>query len=558
MTLAFPSREFDDAVAGVCHGVATDGEMRALRALLLGHAEARDEYLLRVELHARLASEPDLFTQPGVEAADGDPHGLSFEVRRDAGVRPDAAPVRRRPLAWVVALAASLTLAVTGAGSLWWWRSSSRQGATSTAVAMLARAVDARWAGGAAPLRVGSALAPGWLRLESGLAQVVFYGGARVVLEGPAQLQLRSPAEAVCRAGRFLAEVPPPARGFRLRTAQLSVVDQGTSFGLEASGGRTEVHVFKGSVEVAAGTAAERALDAGRAAVVQGGAPARLMPANPEVFAALLDLQQRSLALDALRYDQWRVASARLNADPTLLVHFDFESLGESDATLPNTAAKRGPGPEGAIVGCQRAEGRWREKPALEFQTVNDRVRLAVPGEFESLTLAAWVRVKGLDRQFNSLFMCDGFAPGGIHWLIRNDGVLSLAVKGAGRAAFQILATPPVLTIDRFGMWTHLAVVLDGPRGQLVHYVNGNPVARQALRLGPPYRLGTAELGNWNARSGPHPAPFLIRNLSGSVDEFELFSRALNDAEVRALYREGEPESSLCSWNRAEGSPNRQ
>jgi hypothetical protein len=52
-------------------------------------------------------------------------------------------------------------------------------------------------------------------------------------------------------------------------------------------------------------------------------------------------------------------------------------------------------------------------------------------------------------------------------------------------------------------------------------------------------------LGNWNARSGPNPAPSLIRNLSGSLDEFELFSRALSGAEVHKLYSEGKPESDM-------------
>jgi len=80
--------------------------------------------------------------------------------------------------------------------------------------------------------------------------------------------------------------------------------------------------------------------------------------------------------------------------------------------------------PGATIVGCQRAEGWWREQQALEFQSVNDRGRLAVPGEFDSFTLSAWVCVKGLDRRFNSLFMCDGFDPGTIHWLIGSDGVL--------------------------------------------------------------------------------------------------------------------------------------
>ena len=105
-----------------------------------------------------------------------------------------------------------------------------------------------------------------------------------------------------------------------------------------------------------------------------------------------------------------------------------------------------------------------------------------------------------------------------------------------------IVASPPVLTLDNFGTWTHLAVVIDGKTRKIMHYVNGLPVASQTLRLGPPFRIGSAELGNWNAESGPNPAPCLIRNLSGSLDEFELFSRALTDAEVHDLYTEGKPQ----------------
>ena len=63
MKIAFPSREFDDAVAGVCHDLASEEQVRALNELLRNAAAARDEYILRLELHSRLASEPDLFAQ---------------------------------------------------------------------------------------------------------------------------------------------------------------------------------------------------------------------------------------------------------------------------------------------------------------------------------------------------------------------------------------------------------------------------------------------------------------------------------------------------------------
>ncbi len=172
---------------------------------------------------------------------------------------------------------------------------------------------------------------------------------------------------------------------------------------------------------------------------------------------------------------------------------------------------------------------------------MNDRVRLSVPGEYESVTLAAWVRVHGLDRKFNSLFMCDGFDPGGLHWLIRNDGVLGLTVVGAGPGNVQIVASPPVLRLDQFGMWVHVAVVLDGNAKRVSHYLNGQRVSEKPLQIHPPFRIGTAELGNWDARGFPGNDPLMIRNFSGAMDEFCLFSRALPDAEIRSLFLSDEP-----------------
>jgi hypothetical protein len=541
MTLSFPSPEFDDAVAAVCHGSATEAEMRALNALLRSDSSARDEYLLRVELHSRLASERDLFSQTADAAAACRLPGMGTDDRRNSLSLNPAVPATRRKLVRALALAAGLMFIAGGGWALWFKQSAPRNGATSSAVAILTRAVDARWGGQSAPLRVGSALGPGWLRLESGLAQVVFYSGARLVIEGPAELRLVSPHEAICPIGRLLAEVPEPARGFRLKTDHLNVVDLGTSFAIDTSHGQTEVHVFKGKVELQPGTRARQSLSESEAAVVQGSAPPRLMAANTATFTAMFEFQERSLAAEAFRYEQWQFANAQLNQDPSLVVHLDFEHLSGTDWALHNAAQKNRSVREATLIGCARAEGRWREKQALEFQSVSDRVRLAVPGDYEALTLSAWVCVKGLDRQLNSLFMCDGFEPGTIHWLIRDDGVLGLTLVGPGPGQFQILASPPVLALDELGLWLHLAVVLDGKSRQVVHYVNGAPVSRHTLRFGPPFRIGFAELGNWKAQSGPDPTPFLIRNLSGSFDEFTLFSRALSDAELHDLYAKGKP-----------------
>lgn len=575
MNLWFPSREFDEAVAAVCHGTASEAQARALNALLRSSAAARDEYLLRVELHSRLASAPDLFVSasagdealrslagfaPAAGRGAGPPDFHEATVTESAKALPRAigryrrsktcaapwhaassgTPRRNRVLVWSAALAAGLGL-VGGGWKL--WRAAEPTGRTSHAVALLNQAVDAQWDPRGLVPRLGAPLEPGGLQLKSGLAQIVFYSGARVVIEGPAELEVISPKEAFCRRGLLAAEVPPQASGFRVRTPLMSVTDPGTTFALEVTNRRTELHVFEGTVELqtAVGMAMQR-LPEGTGVVVEQARPLRMVPANPAIFASLFDVQAKGLAAEALRLGQWRAAGEQLNRTPALLVRFDFENLDPGDWRLPNVSHGGGGVTAATIVGCQWTEGRWPGKRALAFQNVSDRVRLNVPGEFESLTLAAWVRVQGLDRPLNSLFMTDGFEPGEVHWLIRNDGVLSLGVKGPGPGNFQIIASPRVLTLDQLGLWTHLAVVLDGDAGRAVHYVNGLAVGAASLRLTPPYRLGTAELGNWNPARFPGNDPWLIRNFSGAMDEFCLFSRALSADEIRALYAEGNPQ----------------
>ena len=51
----FPSPEFDEAVAAVCDGSLSERQAEELNVLLRTDTAARDEYLWRVELHARLA-----------------------------------------------------------------------------------------------------------------------------------------------------------------------------------------------------------------------------------------------------------------------------------------------------------------------------------------------------------------------------------------------------------------------------------------------------------------------------------------------------------------------
>lgn len=455
---------------------------------------------------------------------------------------PHARPLSRRPqahftfttLTSVAALAACITLAVT------WLVGPSREErtlplladdeATTAAVAVLARGVNLEWEGqGHAP---GSPLSPGWLRLKSGLAQIEFYQGARVTLEGPAEFRLISSSEAYCASGKLSAHVPPQAVGFRIDTPKGTIVDLGTDFGLDLNDAAAELHVFKGEVELHAAGAAMKPLREGQGMTL--GTDTRSIRADLAAFASLGTVDARTAESQRLAFENWLVSSSAWNADPALQMRLDFQDAAGT-RSLRNHASQASQVPAGSIVGCDWTEGRWPGKRALEFRNVSDRVRVSVPGEHAALTLSAWVRVQGLDRAFNSLFMVEGFENGAVHWQIMRNGTLRLGIAGRNGHASRDYDTPALFTPERFGQWMHLATVVDPGTKEVRHYVNGDLAAKVPIVNVFPVRIGVADLGNWSDNGRRDRVA--IRHFSGTMDEFMLFSRVLTEEEIAKLAR---------------------
>ncbi|MEN3941243.1 LamG-like jellyroll fold domain-containing protein [Prosthecobacter sp. SYSU 5D2] len=402
--------------------------------------------------------------------------------------------------------------------------------ATTAAVAVLARGVNVEWEGEShAP---GSPLSPGWLRLKSGLAQIEFYQGARVTLEGPAQFRLISSSEAYCASGKLSAHVPPQAVGFRIETPKGTIVDLGTDFGLDLNDAAGELHVFKGEVELYAAGAAMKPLREGEGMTL--GSDTQAIRANLAAFASLGSVDERTAESQRLAFENWLVQSSVWNADPSLQMRLDFQDAAGT-RSLRNHAANAPQVPAGSIVGCDWTEGRWPGKRALEFRNVSDRVRVSVPGDHDALTLSAWVRVHGLDRAFNSLFMVEGYENGAVHWQIMRDGKLRLGIAGRDGHVSRDHDTPALFTPERFGQWMHLATVIDPVSKEVRHYVNGELTAKVPIVNVFPVRIGVADLGNWSDNGRKDRVA--IRHFSGTMDEFMLFSRVLTETEIAKLAR---------------------
>jgi ferric-dicitrate binding protein FerR (iron transport regulator) len=233
-----------------------DGEFTAadrdrLESLVIGHADARRAYIEYVQVHAAL-SEERLKDMPLSEIVNlvGAPNDDTVE---DSGA-PRAA--QNRP--WIkVAMALAASIAVLAAG----WGIGRWQGVATNGspFATLVDAKGARWDGGTLPTEVGAALSQGRLRLAAGLAVLEFRKGARLTLEGPADLELVSADKCFLHRGALTAHVPPPAVGFIVETANASLVDHGTDFGISANGsGAAKVQVFKGEVELQHHVSGER------------------------------------------------------------------------------------------------------------------------------------------------------------------------------------------------------------------------------------------------------------------------------------------------------------
>lgn len=402
-------------------------------------------------------------------------------------------------------------------------------------VALVTQAADAVWVGNRQP-RANNLLSAGRLQLKSGLVQLEFYSGARLILDGPVDLELVSASHVVCHSGRLRASVPPQARGFSVTSPEFKLVDLGTEFGIEvSSAGGSKVQVFDGEVELHAANQVQRLLGGAGLSWAKSGAKSDIASV-PSSFPSFDDMRDRTQQQADQRYEAWQQWNRKLADDPRIAVRYDFQSDAE---TL------RDSGPDhidGLIVGCERSEGRWGGKGALEFKRPSDRVRVNIPGEFDALTLTAWIRVDATPERFQALLLTDGYEPGRPHWQISPWGELRVGVpfpQGVKVQAGSSFTSPRLFKSRQVGVWSFVGMVYDRQSGTMRQYLNGREVSSEAIRFDQPLRIGSAELGNWGVALKTDRRP--VRNFVGRMDELTVWKVALSADEFREMHLSQHP-----------------
>ena len=397
--------------------------------------------------------------------------------------------------------------------------------------------------------RNGQAIGNQPFEITSGFVQLEFFCGATVVLEGPANLEPISAWKAVCHTGKLRAHVPPAAQGFTIKVDETDVVDLGTEFAIDVSGGKKSIQVFDGEVQLNSDKLDKHSITAGKAVDLDSEGNALNSQLEESKFIGMNDLYGLQVKKDIDAYKTWMNFSKDINTDPRLIAYYNFTQNDFKRRVLKNSSPK-GQGLDGAIVGAAYATGRWGTKSALTFKRPGDRVRINIPGDYKSLTFSCWTKIDSLDRLYNSLYLTDSYQKGEPHWQIMNDGRLMFTTKVRDfnnkvkhLHSHKPSYSPVFWKPEYAGKWLHLGVRLDVEQQVVTHFVNGKVFSVHDIE--PDYevsftRFGTGEIGNWGLPNKPDKY-YAVRNLNGAIDEFAIFSEALSDEEIKNIFDKGNP-----------------
>lgn len=559
----------------------SEGELRLMRRLEQLFADECDETAL-VDIEALIEKEPKLryfyveyvslhsflrrryIAPPGGEELAAD----DFESQSSLGLREDSVSTRRRAkrqwLTGAGVLAATLLLMTSILASGSWRQSlqsvSSEEGDavvdyddSAQGVAVLSQLVDVQWESRDDPPVKGRPVPPRQLDINEGLLRLEFYSGAVVVLEGPASFELLSANEGQIHHGKIRVRVPPQARGFTIRTSLGNVVDLGTEFALDIpQEGDPELHVLDGEVEFLANNSATQIptrLIGGQAIPLDAVSLDQILPSEASRFVGAQELAAISKSRRRERLAVMLAQRERMQEDPSMVAHYVFSNAPEWSRTLANEAPGAAASTDGTIIGCRWVSGRWPGHRALRFSSASHRVRVHIPGEYDSLTMATWIYIEELRVGQNIAIMHPEIDQDRIvHWTLdRIDGgallhfadTVAPTTEATNRRHYSSILQG--LGESEVNQWIHLAVVYDPQAGMVSHYRDGRIVGAMAIATPRPVSIGTADLGNWPYKDWAKGTKFETRNLCGRMDEFLILGRAASAEEVWQMYEVGAP-----------------
>lgn len=493
------ARWVESILADYRDGTASSEDLEQLQALLLDNPGARQIY--------RQANELSLLLETVSERV-----GLDEELSED----PPTKVIRSQ--CWWAAAAAVLVLAVI----VW------RLGVKDTEpLAWLSASYQAELSGSA--VRDHSNFDQGTLALSSGIAHIEMQNGVEMILEDRCELEFIDQNTVQLLHGKMRVHCPMEARGFEvLAPGDNRIVDLGTEFGVSADpSGEVDLHVFDGFVELSASHHPPQTIEAGQAVGIGANNAVVASNADDALFASIGSVRQK----------RWAAHHRAMLQRTDLLLYYDFAEFGnrESASEVMNVACDDG---HATIYGATWVAGRVPGKGGLLFEQPGDRLAFELDSAqpMKNFTIAMWLKVDRFEHRHSILLNSDGWETGDIHFHILRDGNLRSDIRG--RRAFQSgsgTVTP--------GGWQFVAVAWDLESGTTQFFCDGktydprlrNPRDRKPGNATPSF--GPCQIGAWGDPTIHHP----IRDFKGRIDEVMIFSRSLEESEIKALYEASKP-----------------
>jgi len=356
-------------IAAVCDGHATEAQQIRLSKLLREDAEARQQYLQYVDLHAALAEEDlglcaEEFVRPramSTISSKGD-SVPAFDKRRSSVASASS---------WRWLLVTTALVAILIFGSTWLFTESTRKVAGTLekpaplknhSVATMLLSEQCRWL--ATDLDEGQRLSPGRIVLQIGTAVLRFDGGAELVMVGPAAIDLKTAARVQVDHGDVIVRAESGAEGFVVTTPTSQVIDLGTEFAVKVrQSGATEVHVLDGEVSYRGINTADelaRILRAGEGVAIDENG-------NP-----------RAVAMDSPRFQEF---VNRINPGTRADLLTVYEGFNYSPGTLPLEKSDVGIGWNSSWrhASLPFLTASSNEKSQSDFKIVHGEIRVAWP-----------------------------------------------------------------------------------------------------------------------------------------------------------------------------------
>ncbi|MHC4843977.1 MAG: LamG domain-containing protein, partial [Planctomycetota bacterium] len=178
---------------------------------------------------------------------------------------------------------------------------------------------------------------------------------------------------------------------------------------------------------------------------------------------------------------------------------------------------------------------------AIALDSEDGYVEVQHIGTFDAVTLAMWIKVSSIEKQWISILHNDGWSSNDVHYHLIGDGHFRIAVNGSrveSIGEYNQHDPRPIsadqdssfaFTEDKFGQWHHIAIVYNSQAKTADFYVNGELDVRRRYEEVVPVKLGPLRIGSHDISS---------REFDGSMDDVRIYDYALSEEEVAELYKD--------------------